>query len=52
MAWQKLLPVALFKITAIAIDQISKEDHQISSQRSAKPDTRSSIQSLACWRLT
>jgi hypothetical protein len=52
MVWQMLLPVTLFKIAAIAIDQISNENHQISSQRSAKPDTRSSMRSLACWRLT
>ena len=52
MAWQKLLAVTLFKIAAVAIDQISKEDHQMSSQRMAKPATRSLMRSLACWRFT
>jgi hypothetical protein len=52
MAWQKLLAVVLFQIAAIAIDQISKEDHQMSSQRRAKPATRSSMRSMACCRFT
>jgi len=52
MAWQELMAVPFFQIAAVAIDQISEEDHQRSSQRRAKPATRSSMRSVACCRFT
>jgi hypothetical protein len=48
MTRQKIMAVSLLQIAGIACDQIGKQDHQMSSHRSASPDTRSSMRSLAC----